>query len=515
MIWTLPDPTLALHRPHPLMAERQQQTAPWPLYDAASARALEAWAATSRPPHQLMQTAGLGMARLAQALAPQARGLWVMAGPGNNGGDGFEAAWHWHRAGRRVQVNVVSAPAQWPVDAALSLARAQAAGVPIVEGLMPPGWLGPQDIALDGLLGRGLSRAPDGPLALAIAALNRSAAPILAIDLPSGLPGDTGALGPNAPCVQARWTLALLSLPPGLFTGQGRDVAGDIWWDDLGVTRPALDLIRPVAWLAGGAGLQHARPNRRHGQHKGSYGDVWVVGGAQRMGGAAVLAGRAALRAGAGRVYIAPLSPINGLADSQHPELMLGVLDALTPDQLANATVVAGCGGGQAIAATLPRLITQRGRLVLDADALNAVAAEPSLRAALRQRRHTVLTPHPLEAARLLSCSAAEVQANRLQAAQALAQDCHATVVLKGSGSIVASPDEAPWVLPVGNAALATPGSGDVLAGWLAGLWSQWPADQPAAEPARLTVWQHGWAAEQHSPQGLPLPASQLINLLG
>lgn len=515
MTWTLPAPTLALHRPRPLMAERQQQAAPLPLYDAAGARALEAWAAASRPPHQLMQTAGLGAARMAHALAPQARGLWVMSGPGNNGGDGFEAAWHWHRAGRLVQVNFVGTLAQLPADAARSFERAQAAGVPIVDNLTPPDWLGPQDMALDGLLGRGLRRAPEGLLAAGIAALNRSAAPILAIDLPSGLPGDTGALGPNAPCVQARWTLALLGLPPGLFTAQGRDVAGDIWWDDLGVARPALDLIRPVAWLAGGAGLQQTRPDRRHGQHKGSYGDVWVVGGAQRMGGAAVLAGRAALHAGAGRVYIAHLSPISGLADSQHPELMLGTLDALTPDQLANATVVAGCGGGQAIAASLPRLIAQSGRLVLDADALNAVATDSALRAALRDRTHTVLTPHPLEAARLMDCSAAEVQANRLQAARALAQDCHATVVLKGSGSIVTSPDETPWVLPVGNAALATPGSGDVLAGWLAGLWSQWPADQPAAEPARLAVWQHGWAAEQHSPQGLPLPASQLINLLG
>lgn len=515
MTWTLPDPALARHRPHPLMAERPHQRAPWPLYDAAGARALEAWVAATRPTHRLMQTAGLGVARLALALAPQAQGLWVMAGPGNNGGDGFEAAWHWHRAGRRVQVSFVGTPERLPADAARSFARARAAGVPILDSLAPPNWLGEQDIVLDGLLGRGLTRPPEGRLAEAIAALNRAAAPILAIDLPSGLPGDTGALSSLSPCVQARWTLALLGLPPGLFTAQGRDVAGDIWWDDLDVHHAPIDLIPPVAWLAGGAGLQHTRPARQHRQHKGSYGDVWVVAGAPRMGGAAVLAGRAALRAGAGRVYVAPLAHLPGLADSQHPELMQGDLGSLTPERLRAATVVAGCGGGPAIAAHLPALIAHSGRLVLDADALNAVAADPMLREALRARSATVLTPHPLEAARLLNGNVAQVQANRLQAAQTLARDCHATVVLKGSGSIVAAPDSLPWVLPVGNAALATPGSGDVLAGWLGGLWSQWPADHSAEEPARLAVWQHGWAAEQHSPHGLPLPASQLINVLG
>lgn len=515
MNWTLPNPDLALHRPRPWMTERPSQPSPWPLYDAAGARALEAWAAATRPPHRLMQTAGLGVARLAQALVPQARGAWVMAGPGNNGGDAFEAAWHWHRMGRRVQVSFVGTPGRLPTDAALSFARAQAAGVPITDSLTPPEWLSPQDISLDGLLGRGLSRAPDGQLAAAVAALNQSAAPIMAIDLPSGLPGDTGALAPRAVCVQARWTLALLGLPVGLFTAQGRDVAGDIWWDDLAVSPAPTDLIRPVAWLAGGAGLLQTRPTRQHSQHKGSYGDVWVVAGAAHMGGAAVLAGRAALRAGAGRVYIVSLAPLPGLADSQFPELMQGDLEALTASRLATATVVAGCGGGQAITAQLPLLLAHSGRLVLDADALNAVAADPALQTALQARSTTVITPHPLEAARLLGCTAADVQADRLQAAASLAQRYRATVVLKGSGSVVASPDETPWILPVGNAALATPGSGDVLAGWLGGLWSQWPADRSAAEPARLAVWQHGWAAEQHSPLGLALPASVLINALG
>jgi ADP-dependent NAD(P)H-hydrate dehydratase / NAD(P)H-hydrate epimerase len=517
-MWTLPDPALALHRPQPLLQQRDLALQPWPLYDSVGATALETWAATQLPQHRLMQVAGLGVARLAWALAPQAQGLWIVCGPGNNGGDGFEAALHWQQAGRRVHLSWAGDAQHLPPDAARSLARAQAAGVAITASFAPPGWLGPQDITLDALLGRGLSRPAEGPLAAAIHAANTGAAPILAIDLPSGLPGNTGALAPGAPCIRARWTLALLSLPPGLFTADGRDVAGDIWWDDLGVPPSPAAICAPTAWLGGGTGLLHTRPARQHAQHKGSFGDVWVVGGSAHMGGAALLAARAALRAGAGRVYVSPLSEPTGLADPAQPELMLGALAKLSPAQLQAATVVAGCGGGQAIAARLPQLIEHAGRLLLDADALNAVATDARLLNALRQRKATVITPHPLEAARLLNCSAAQVQADRLHAARELAAHCAATVVLKGSGSIVAHPGETPWILPVGNAALSTPGSGDVLAGWLGGLWSQWPRDlsrDHAAQAARLAVWQHGRTAERLSPCALALPASQLAAGLG
>jgi hydroxyethylthiazole kinase-like uncharacterized protein yjeF len=338
---------------------------------------------------------------------------------------------------------------------------------------------------------------------------------VLAVDLPSGLPGDTGALATDAPCVIARWTLALLGLPAGLFTAQGRDHAGDIWWDDLAVPRPPSATIAPIGWLEGGRSVVRHRPMRRHAHHKGSFGDVWVVAGAAQMGGAALLAARAALRAGAGRVYVAPLAGARDLADALHPELMLGTLDLLPDDRLQQATVVAGCGGGDAIAAMLPRLLRHAGRLVLDADGLNAVAATPALRSALTARRHTVLTPHPLEAARLLGLGTDTVQADRLHAARTLADQLGAVVVLKGSGSIVASPGALPSLLPVGNASLATPGSGDVLAGWLGGTWSQWPdGPEAAVQAARLAVWQHGRAAERRHPDGRALPASALVEMI-
>lgn len=514
-MWTLPDPDQPLHRPHPLLAQRAVQAQAWPLYDATGARALEAWGATSLPAHRLMQRAGLGVARLALAVAPNVRRIWVAAGPGNNGGDGFEAAWQLHRRGLHVSVGCVGDAARLPRDAAMSLARAVAAGVPIEAATQPPADLGPDDLVIDALLGRGLSRPAEGALATLIDLLARCAAPTLAVDLPSGLPGDTGALANGAPCVQARWTLALLGLPAGLFTAEGRDHGGDIWWDDLGVPLPTDGSIPPVAWLEGGRSVARHRPPRRHAQHKGSFGDVWIVAGAEHMGGAAVLAARAALRAGAGRVYVAPLATPHGLADALHPEVMLGDLETLPNARLQAATVVAGCGGGAAIAAVLPRLLEQAGRLVLDADGLNAVAADPLLRAALARRHHTVLTPHPLEAARLLTTPTAAVQADRLQAARRLADETLATVVLKGSGPIVAVPQQPPSLLPVGNAALATPGSGDVLAGWLGGLWSQWPHhDDAAAQAARYAVWQHGWTAEQLRPDAHALPASVLADAL-
>jgi hydroxyethylthiazole kinase-like uncharacterized protein yjeF len=241
------------------------------------------------------------------------------------------------------------------------------------------------------------------------------------------------------------------------------------------------------------------------------------------MTGAALLAARTALCVGAGRVYVHLLDPDAPRLDPQYPELMLA--DAPDPARLQSATVVAGCGGGREIRDVLPDALVQSARLVLDADALNAVAEDADLRDALHQRRAaglpTVLTPHPLEAARLLVCSAAEVQADRLRAARSLADRLGAVVVLKGSGSLIAAPDALPWINTSGNAALATPGSGDVLSGWIAGLWSQLASGRPgmgsalawseAELAARHAVHQHGVRAEQLSPAGDVLIASRLV----
>jgi hydroxyethylthiazole kinase-like uncharacterized protein yjeF len=242
-----------------------------------------------------------------------------------------------------------------------------------------------------------------------------------------------------------------------------------------------------------------------HTSHKGSYGDVAVVGGAPGMAGAAWLAARAALAAGAGRVYACLLDDKAAQWDVQRPEIMSrSTWWTSAAPVLQATTVVCGCGGGGLVREALPPLLTHAGRLVLDADALNAVAADTALATLLAQRANrglgTLLTPHPLEAARLLRIAAAQVQQDRLAAAHRLAAQFGATVLLKGSGTVIAAPHEIPCINPTGNAALATAGTGDVLAGWCGGLWAQAP-ESAAVEIAVTAAWLHGRAADT-SPAG-------------
>jgi len=481
-----------------------------PLHGEAGSRLIEQAAAADLPDHTLMQRAGAAIAHLAQALAPHAERVWVASGPGNNGGDGLEAAALLQRSGRHVRVTLAADAGRLPADAAASLARAQAAGVEIAlvtpDAAPPPApALAASDIAIDALLGLGVRRAPTGALGALVQQLSALPCRVLAVDLPSGLDAATGQpVGGVA--VRATHTVALLTLKPGLFTGQGRDFAGDVWLDELGVdgsTQPA------DAWLSGHDPAALAR--RAHASHKGSYGDVAVVGGAAGMTGAAVLAARAALAAGAGRVFVQLLAQPGEPMDAQRPELMYRAdWSALPPDVLAASTVACGCGGGDDVRRVLPRLMGHAARLVLDADALNAVAADPTLQSLLAARhRHagTVLTPHPLEAARLLGVDTVAVQADRLTAAQALAERFACVVVLKGSGSVIAAPGRAPCINTTGNASLASAGTGDVLGGWLAGCWAQWPkAAQPADvafAAAVAAVAAHGAAAEPSQPGSL------------
>jgi hydroxyethylthiazole kinase-like uncharacterized protein yjeF len=240
------------------------------------------------------------------------------------------------------------------------------------------------------------------------------------------------------------------------------------------------------------------------------------------MAGAVWLAGRAALGAGAGRVFIAPLDVAPAL-DATMPELMVRPsLWRDHPDQIAHATLVCGCGGGESVRNALPMLLSRAPRLVLDADALNAVASDSGLAVQLAARAsrglRTILTPHPLEAARLLGHTDAQVvQGDRLSAAQALAARFGSVVVLKGSGSVTASPGAVPWINPTGNARLATAGTGDVLAGWIGGRWASASAiTGQEADPqvvARQCVWEHGAAAGRDASAG-PLRAGALIDAL-
>jgi hydroxyethylthiazole kinase-like uncharacterized protein yjeF len=499
----------------------------WPLHSVAATRGIEAHAALCLPPHTLMRRAGDAVARLALAVAPHSRRVWVAAGPGNNGGDGLEAAAQLQAAGKEVTVHWLGATQGdqcSPQDSLDAHARARSAGVQIFDTGSAdwPAALESHDVVIDALLGIGASRAPAGPMAEMVDRLNAMVCPVIAVDVPSGLDADRGQpWGPS--CVRADHTLSLLTLKPGLFTAAGRDQAGTVWLDSLEVADS--HSVPPDAWLSG---AQAAPPPRRHAQHKGSFGDVVVVGGATGMAGAALLAARAAQAAGAGRVFVDWLqdaSQAPGI-DVMHPELMMQRGKSLSdPAVLKATTVVCGCGGGSMVRDRLPRLISLAGRLVLDADALNALATDAQLMKQLRQRhgraQATVLTPHPLEAARLLACDVAQVQSDRMHAARALAEMTACVVVLKGSGSITAASGHIAHINGTGNASLASGGTGDVLAGWLGGCWAQAARAtglkqaqelELAFATASQAVADHGAAAEPEWPAALA--ASELIERL-
>jgi hydroxyethylthiazole kinase-like uncharacterized protein yjeF len=457
------------------------------LFDRASTRRIEQRAAKALPAHTLMQRAGLAAARLAMAIAPHARTIWIACGPGNNGGDGFEAAARLRERGFSPIVTFEGDETRLPTDANASLQRARAAGVEIAPAPPPA-----HDLAIDALLGIGATRPPEGRMAEWLQHMHAAAAPTLSIDVPSGLDADTGVLHRAAgqaadSAASPRHCLSLLTLKPGLFTAQGRDACGSIWFDDLGCDSAD---ERPAVRLAGAPVI---RP-RLHASHKGSQGDVAVIGGASGMAGAALLASAAALHGGAGRVYLGLLDPKAAPVAALQPELMLREAAAL---DLSAMTAVCGCGGGTAVRALLPRVLASAATLVLDADALNALAADRSLQVQLSSRRRrgrpTVLTPHPLEAARLLGCSVGDVQRDRFAAARELASRFGVVMVLKGSGTVIAEDGAVPVVNPTGNARLATAGTGDVLAGMIGAALA---AGRPAFEAACASVWRHGRAAD-------------------
>jgi hydroxyethylthiazole kinase-like uncharacterized protein yjeF len=487
-----------------------------PLHSVVASRELERQAAALLAPHTLMQRAGLSIARLALAVAPNARCIWIACGPGNNGGDGFEAAVHLHQWGKKVALSwtgLGSTQTCLPPDAHAAREKALAAGVPMVDA--PPAEF---DLCIDALLGLGskldASRADNARMVDWLAKMQSSGAPRLSVDLPTGLDADTGfapdliAAYASSTRAAARFTLSLLTLKPGLFTAQGRDQAGEVWFDDLGVG-DALGCAVAKSATAYLLGADRVAPltklARGHSSHKGSFGDVAVLGGestaTSHMAGAAILAARAALHGGAGRVYVALLGSPAVAVDLVQPELMFRAVDAL---DLAQQVVVCGCGGGEWVASLLPKVLQQAPRLVLDADALNAIATDPELQSQLSARDsrawQTVLTPHPLEAARLLGCSTAAVQAQRLQSAQQLAERFACVVVLKGSGTVIAAPGQPTCINPTGNALLATAGTGDVLAGMLGAAMAQ---GQSAYNAACCAVYQHGRVADgwavQHS----------------
>jgi hydroxyethylthiazole kinase-like uncharacterized protein yjeF len=463
------------------------------LYSVDEIRAIEHAAYASLAPGELMRRAGKAAADAALDLLDDALELpvLVLAGPGNNGGDALEVAANLRASDVEVLVLHLASENAASPEAADALQRARAGGARFVDTLPADQEMG---LVVDGLFGIGLARALDERFAAIVRGLGLFDCPVLALDVPSGLDADTGAIvgGAAGMAVKASHTLTFIGDKPGLHTCDGRDHAGEVHVDALGIEHRHFGPAR--ARLSGpeafAASLQHSR--RAENSHKGSFGDVAVVGGAQGMAGAPILAARGALYLGAGRVFVASLAPLPPY-DSVHPELMMR--DAFGFD-LGDRVVVAGPGLGDAPEATrlLAKMLDRGGPMVIDADALNRIGADADLQLRLgRRSAPTILTPHPLEAARMLGVTAAIVQADRLAAARELAARFSATVVLKGSGSVIAARDGQVVINTTGNPGLATAGSGDVLSGFCGALlaqgWEEW-------EAAVCAVWLHGAAAE-------------------
>ncbi|MEO5700476.1 MAG: NAD(P)H-hydrate dehydratase [Casimicrobiaceae bacterium] len=456
---------------------------------AADIRGVEAEAVSSGV--SLMERAGLAAAEVARTLADGAGSVLVLAGPGNNGGDAFVVARHLRAWFFDVTVVFAGDRTRLPADAAAAYAAfLDAGGTPCAD--LPRQWRG--TLIVDGLFGIGLTRPIDAPYAGWIAWANASGIPVLALDLPSGLDADRGhAIGP---AITARATSTFIALKPGLVTGAGIDRSGTLYVHDLGLG-PVVRARGPGHWLTWPA-LAHDLPGplqrRQKNVHKGTFGTLGIIGGGEGMIGAPLLAGRAALRTGAGRVRVGYAARTHPAADFGALELMVNTAKAVL-DAGADVLVVGpGLGATAATAALLRRALEADVPLVLDADALNLVAKDAGLRRTLTDRHGaTLLTPHPAEAARLCGTDTKSIQADRLGACLELAHTLGAHVVLKGAGSIVASP-EGSWAINAsGNPGLSAAGSGDVLAGMAGALLAQGLAPHDAL---RYAVCLHGAAAD-------------------
>ena len=488
-----------------------------PVLTPAELREVEARLAHASPP--LMERAGAAVAEHARRLAADTGApILVVAGPGNNGGDAWVAAARLRDTFHKVTVlDVTGSPPKIDTARAAKDAFVKGGGAVVRE------WPGAAPaLIVDGLLGIGLARDVDAAFATLIERMNAAGAPILAIDVPSGLDSATGRA--RGATVRATHTVTFIAHKVGLHTGDGPDHCGKVTLEDVGAGEATRELGRGIV-LTPDTVRPWLRPRARN-SHKGHFGTLGIVGGNRGMVGAALLAGRAALLAGAGKVQLGLLASDAPTVDPQYPELMLRSID----DVMTASVLVMGPGAGQSVSSTslstferqlLPSAIASSKPLVLDADALNTLAINDKLRAEVPKRTApTLATPHPAEAGRLLAMNTAEVQADRLAAACELARRLNAHVVLKGVGSLCASPDGRFAVNTTGNPGLASGGTGDVLAGILGALLCQ-GLDAPQA--LQYAVCLHGAAADTlvargRGPVGLTasdisLEARRLLNL--
>jgi len=476
------------------------------LASMATVRAIEVLARSSLPEGELMRRAGEAAAQRTLAWLTSAGystgHIVVVVGPGDNGGDGRIVAEVLRQSGYTVDTISGNDPQALPAAAGL---------IAIV----------------DALFGIGLTRPLAGEWARAVEWINGAPETTIriALDVPSGLDADTGAIVGSI-AVRADLTVTFLADKPGLHTGRGRELAGTVAVEDLKVGFPSqvahTSSIRDGFLCDATLAWHLAQPLRKRSDtHKGDFGTAVIIGGSPGMAGAALLAGRAALLCGAGRVVLGFPAGAPIAVDPNYPELMLRQgSEALNQTGATALAIGPGLGTGaiarDALKVALERSTRSGEPIVIDADALTLIASDRELSNALSQRGQlhpncpAILTPHPLEAARLLtSATAADIQQDRIGAACTIARDRNCIVVLKGAGTLIAASDGSWWIAPVGNPALATGGTGDVLTGSIAGLLAQAiRAKRPPIEAALLGVWCHGrgaesWVKAGHQPFGM------------
>ncbi|MEE3110622.1 MAG: NAD(P)H-hydrate dehydratase [Pseudomonadota bacterium] len=462
-----------------------------PLYKATQVRELDQRTiAGGIESFALMQRAASSAWHSFRSRWPQARSVTVLCGGGNNGGDGHVLAALAMQSGLKVQRLSLKPRDALSGDVARAAELATAAGVGFEEWHPHTTLAG--EVIVDALLGTGLSGEVEGSIKQAIKAMNTASQPVLALDIPSGISADTGAMLGTA--VEATCTVTFIGDKIGLHTGDAPAYTGDIDFRPLGVKAQAFFDIPPTAWRLDDALLGEAFTPRSRTSHKGSLGHVLVMGGAPGFGGAALLASQAAARLGAGKVTLATAHEHITASLVRCPEVMAlavrGGADAADLPASADVVVI-GPGLGQESwgQAMLQSALKASSPLVVDADALNLLASRwPDLR-----RDNWILMPHPGEAARLLGCSVSDVQADRPEAARALQRARGGIVILKGAGSLIAGPSGL-VVCPYGNPGMASGGMGDVLSGMLGALVGQFNSLE---QSAWLGVMTHALAGDE------------------
>ncbi|HET9388586.1 MAG TPA: NAD(P)H-hydrate dehydratase [Steroidobacteraceae bacterium] len=474
---------------------------PIALYSTAQVRALDAHAigTLSVPGYTLMKRAGEAALRYLRTRWPTAHRIVIVCGGGNNAGDGYVLGRFAQAAGLTVSVLAAVGP-----EALRGDARQAWEDFKTSEGLLrpfSPELLREGEVIVDALLGTGLQGSTRPELERIIQEINTAGRPVFALDVPSGLNGDTGV--PLGATVRADCTVTFVGLKTGLFIGDGPEFAGTVFFDDLEIAPPATKAFLPPLERISENEIARALPHRRRSSNKGDFGRVLIVGSGVGMPGATRLAGEACLRVGAGLVTVA-VAPENVPAiSSGRPELIclpLGGEGGLT-EALERADVVAigpGLGRTEWARRALATVLACKKPVVVDADALNLVAETGTA-----HRENWILTPHPGEAARLLGIDTAEVQNDRLEALKRLVERYRGTVVLKGAGTLVGTAGHTPGLCERGNPGMATAGTGDVLTGAVAGILAQCRDTWLAARVGVLVHAMAGDAAARSGERGL------------